>query len=134
MSAPPPHPAPGADLPSTAGQSGPEARKPGSPEARKPGGVVAERADRWSTVPVRRRVLGVVRTLTALDRLQDVFAVLADDFRVEARFAVAEGSEFGADLRGFLDAAGMRSLPWESATREHVDLAVSPSSNVWLSN
>ncbi|MEU6133066.1 hypothetical protein ABZ805_28135 [Saccharopolyspora sp. NPDC047091] len=90
---------------------------------------MAERADRWSTIPVRRRVLGVVRTLTALDRLQDVFAVLADDFRVEARFAVAEGSEFGGDLRGFLDAAGMRSLPWASATKEHVDLAVSPSSN-----
>ncbi|MCX2732014.1 hypothetical protein OOZ19_17380 [Saccharopolyspora sp. NFXS83] len=90
---------------------------------------MGERADRWSTIPVRRRVLGVVRTLTALDRLHDVFAVLADDFRVETRFAVAAGSEFEADLQGHLDAARMRSLPWRDATKDHVDLAISPSSN-----
>ncbi|MGW0892330.1 hypothetical protein [Saccharopolyspora sp. NPDC002578] len=90
---------------------------------------MAERADRWSTIPVRRRVLGVVRTLTALDRLHDVFAVLADDFRVEARFTVAAGSEFEADLQDHLDAARMRSLPWRDATKDHVDLAISPSSN-----
>lgn len=87
------------------------------------------RADRWSTVPVRRRVLGVVRTLTALDRLHDVFAVLADDFRIELRFTVAAGSEFAQDLDGHLGAAGMRAVPWQEATTEHFDLAVSPSSN-----
>ncbi|WP_243790038.1 hypothetical protein [Saccharopolyspora gloriosae] len=90
---------------------------------------MAERADRWSTIPVRRRVLGVVRTLTALDRLHDVFAVLADDFRLETRFTVAAGSDFEADLQRHLDAAHMRSLPWRDATSEHVDLAISPSSN-----
>ena len=91
--------------------------------------MAAERADRWSTVPVRRRVLGVVRTLTALDRLHDVFGVLADDFRVEVRFAVAEGSEFSDRLAEHLHAAGMTVVDWQDATKEHFDLAISPSSN-----
>ncbi|WP_433871278.1 hypothetical protein [Saccharopolyspora sp. CA-218241] len=82
---------------------------------------------RWDTVRPERAVLGVVRTLTALDRLLDVLPVLADDLRVETRFAVAAGSPFGADLGTALRAAGVPEVAWSQAGR--FDLALSPSSN-----
>ncbi|RKT83596.1 hypothetical protein ATL45_1887 [Saccharopolyspora antimicrobica] len=112
----------------------PEARKPGSPEARKPGSpeagaVVAARAGRWDSAPIQRRVLGVVRTLTALDRLLDVLPLLADDMRVETRFAVATGSEFATNLAEQLHLHGAQVVDWETAIGKDFDLAISPSGN-----
>ncbi|GAA4851212.1 hypothetical protein GCM10025787_37980 [Saccharopolyspora rosea] len=106
----------------------PEIRKSGNPENR---GTVAEprRANRWDTRDVRRRVLGVVRTLTALDRLLDVLPVLADDMRVETRFSIARGSEFSADLDDHLHRIGARIADWGEATPASFDFAISPSGN-----
>ncbi|PRW64262.1 hypothetical protein [Actinopolyspora mortivallis] len=78
---------------------------------------------------MRRRALGVVRTLTALDRLTDVLTVLADDVRVETRFTRAGGSEFATDLSGHFRRAGMRVVPWSEATGPGFDVAISPSGN-----
>ncbi|MCI2424337.1 hypothetical protein MOQ72_43805 [Saccharopolyspora sp. K220] len=78
---------------------------------------------------VRRRVLGVVRTLTALDRLLDVLPVLADDMRVETRFAVAEGSKFAANLTDELRRCAAQIADWGDATGENFDFAISPSGN-----
>ncbi|MEU5849813.1 hypothetical protein [Saccharopolyspora shandongensis] len=88
-----------------------------------------QRADRWDTAPVERRVLGVVRTPTALDRLLDVLPVLADDMRVETRFAVAAGSEFAANLTDQLHRTQARVADWEQAIGKDFDLAISPSGN-----
>ncbi|WP_245560150.1 hypothetical protein [Actinopolyspora halophila] len=95
--------------------------------SREPG--AGSREDPWGTAPVRRRVLGVVRNLTALDRLADVLTVLADDFRVETRFTHAAGSEFDADLSGHFRRAGMHVVPWSQACGRNFDLALSPSGN-----
>ncbi|MER6993758.1 hypothetical protein ABT337_32485 [Saccharopolyspora hirsuta] len=118
------------DLTSYNEPGSPEARKPGSPEARKPGSPeAAERAGRWDSAPIERRVLGVVRTLTALDRLLDVLPLLADDMRVETRFAVAAGSEFAANLTEQLHLTGAQVVDWETALGKDFDFAVSPSGN-----
>ncbi|WP_223208122.1 hypothetical protein, partial [Actinopolyspora erythraea] len=83
----------------------------------------------WGTVPVSRRVLGVVRNLTALDRLGDVLPLLADDFRVETRFTHAAGSAFDTDLSDHFRRAGMRAVPWKRASSAEFALAISPSGN-----
>ncbi|GAA0512225.1 hypothetical protein GCM10009545_12800 [Saccharopolyspora thermophila] len=74
-------------------------------------------------------MLGVVRTLTALDRLLDVLPVLADDMRVETRFAVAEGSAFARNLADELHRCQAQVVTWDEATGKDFDLAISPSSN-----
>ncbi|MDA3650002.1 hypothetical protein LZ318_02535 [Saccharopolyspora indica] len=78
---------------------------------------------------MERRVLGVVRTLTALDRLLDVLPLLADDMRVETRFAVAAGSEFATNLTEQLHLHGAQVVDWETAIGKDFDLAISPSGN-----
>jgi hypothetical protein len=87
------------------------------------------RAGRWDSAPVERRILGVVRTLTALDRLLDVLPVLADDMRVETSFAVAAGSEFAANLADQLHRSQAQVADWEQATGKDFDFAISPSGN-----
>ncbi|GAB3555356.1 hypothetical protein [Actinopolyspora lacussalsi] len=106
-------------------EPGAGSREPGA-GSREPG---AGSREPWGTVPVRRRVLGVVRNLTALDRLGDVLPVLADDFRVETRFTRAEGSAFDTDLSDHFRRAGMRVVPWQRASAAEFDLAISPSGN-----
>ncbi|MGW1680508.1 hypothetical protein [Saccharopolyspora sp. NPDC002376] len=86
------------------------------------------RARRWDSAPVERRVLGVVRTLTALDRLLDVLPLLADDMRVETRFTVAAGSEFATNLTEQLHRSGAQVVSWEDVGKDF-DLAISPSGN-----
>ncbi|WP_344678979.1 hypothetical protein [Saccharopolyspora taberi] len=80
-------------------------------------------------MPVAARILAVVRTPTALDRLHDVFPALADDVRLEIRFAVAKGSEFAADLTELLHRQHMRVVKWSKIRAADFDLAISPSSN-----
>ncbi|MER7013348.1 hypothetical protein ABT324_18165 [Saccharopolyspora sp. NPDC000359] len=74
-------------------------------------------------------MLGVVRTLTALDRLLDVLPLLADDMRVETRFAVAAGSEFAANLTEQLHLTGAQVVDWGTAIGKDFDFALSPSGN-----
>ncbi|WP_406692841.1 hypothetical protein REH65_14695 [Saccharopolyspora sp. ID03-671] len=85
-----------------------------------------ERARRWDSAPVQRRILGAARTLTALDRLLDVLPLLADDMRVETRFAVCPGSEFATNLADELRGSAANVVGWGSG---EFDLAVSPSGN-----
>ncbi|MER5391337.1 hypothetical protein [Saccharopolyspora sp. NPDC002686] len=73
-------------------------------------------------------MLGVVRTLTALDRLLDVLPLLADDMRVETRFTVAAGSEFATNLTEQLHRSGAQVVAWEDVGKDF-DLAISPSGN-----
>ncbi|MGP4021225.1 hypothetical protein, partial [Saccharopolyspora sp. 5N708] len=105
----------------------PGTRNP-EPGTRNPEGG-PDRADHWDTVRVQRRVLGVVRTLTALDRLLDVLPALADDMRVETRFAVAEGSKFASQLTDHLHRCEAQVADWHDATGENFDFAISPSGN-----
>ncbi|MFJ6620223.1 hypothetical protein ACIQOW_21935 [Kitasatospora sp. NPDC091335] len=82
-------------------------------------------ADRWSTRPVRARVLAVARTLTSATRVLDVLTLLSPD-GIERYFTVNPGSAF-ADralddyLRGL---PGFTVLDWEDAVRHRFDLAV----------
>ncbi|WP_211900129.1 hypothetical protein [Saccharopolyspora erythraea] len=70
-----------------------------------------------------------MRTFTALDRLHDVFPVLADDLRLEIRFAVAAGSRFAGELADHLRRSHMRVVDWSAISAGAFDLAISPSSN-----
>lgn len=44
-------------------------------------------------------------------------------------FAITEGSHFSHQLADHLHRCHMRVVPWEAATAERFDLAISPSSN-----
>ncbi|SHH09663.1 hypothetical protein [Streptoalloteichus hindustanus] len=86
-------------------------------------------ADRWVTVPARRRVLAVARTVTSTGRLLDVLPVLRDDFRVEVLFTVAGRSAFDDGVHEFLAAMQARLVPWRQVRRTRFDLAISASEN-----
>ncbi|MDH6128909.1 translation initiation factor 2 [Kitasatospora sp. GP82] len=82
-----------------------------------------------ATVVTVRRVLLVIRTATALNRLLDIVPVLADDTRIELSFTVAAGSAFEDGLPALLDTLDARSIPWDEAVRRPFHLALTASAN-----
>ncbi|WP_217623599.1 translation initiation factor 2 [Streptomyces sp. TRM64462] len=49
------------------------------------------------------------------------------DDRVQRRFVLVPGSDFGLDALAALEGAGARTLPWEEAVRRHHDLVLAAS-------
>lgn len=79
--------------------------------------------DRWATRQVRKRVLAVVHTVTAGQRLLEAVRLLEGDPRVQVFFTAAPDvftngvPEFLADTDGLV-------LPWHQAVRTEFDLAL----------
>lgn len=79
--------------------------------------------ERWATRPVRRRVLAVVHTVTAGQRLMEAVRLLDGDPRVHVVFTAAP-DVFSNGVPEFLADAGALVLPWREAVRTEFDLAV----------
>ncbi|HIV57300.1 MAG TPA: hypothetical protein H9902_05010, partial [Candidatus Stackebrandtia faecavium] len=89
-------------------------------------------SNRWSTVPTRRTVLFVARTMQATSRLiYDVLPLIWEDSRVQAVFTVDATSHFGEGLQNFLEAHKLPVLEWEYVIDhpDRFDLTVSASAN-----
>ncbi|WP_235094753.1 translation initiation factor 2 [Streptomyces sp. A1-5] len=75
----------------------------------------------------RRAVLFAVRSAVALHRLLDVLPVFSGDDRIERRFSLIPGSDFGTDALAALDSVGARCVPWDEAVRTPYDLTLAAS-------
>ncbi|MGV4928525.1 translation initiation factor 2 [Streptomyces sp. BHT-5-2] len=75
----------------------------------------------------RRSVLFAARSAVALHRLLDVLPVFSGDDRIERRFALVPGSEFGTEALAALDAVGARCVSWDEAVRTPYDLTLAAS-------
>nr|WP_202487277.1 translation initiation factor 2 [Streptomyces sp. SID8354] len=62
-----------------------------------------------------------------MHRLLDVLPVFAGDDRIERRFTLVPGSEFGLEALAALDAIGARCVPWDEALRTPYDLTLAAS-------
>ncbi|MFD3512298.1 CDP-glycerol glycerophosphotransferase family protein [Streptomyces sp. NPDC058657] len=92
-------------------------------------------AGRWRTLPGRRTLVAVARTVTSTVRVLDVLRpVLRDDDRVDLLFAYDATSAFSAGVRELLDSLGIRTLPWEQfrALSPAPDLIVTATENAGL--
>ncbi|MCX5109360.1 hypothetical protein OOK13_12615 [Streptomyces sp. NBC_00378] len=80
--------------------------------------------DRWATRQTRRRVLAVVHTVTAGQRLLDAVRLLEGDARVQLFFTAAP-DVFSHGVDSFLAELGGLVLPWHQAVQMPFDLALS---------
>ncbi|WP_438490379.1 translation initiation factor 2 [Streptomyces sp. S186] len=72
-------------------------------------------------------MLFAARSAVALHRLLDVLPVFSGDDRIERRFTLVPGSEFGIEALAALDAIGARCVPWDEALRTPYDLTLAAS-------
>ncbi|MFC9424139.1 hypothetical protein [Streptomyces sp. NPDC056987] len=79
--------------------------------------------ERWATRRTRRRVLVVVHTVIAGQRLLDAIRLLEGDIRVQIVFTQAP-DVFSNGVSEFLDRLGGLVLPWSQAVQTHFDLAL----------
>ncbi|TGB08292.1 hypothetical protein [Streptomyces sp. MZ04] len=79
--------------------------------------------ERWATRPIRRRVLAVVHTVTAGQRLLEAVRLLEGDARVQVIFTAAP-DVFSNGVAAFLAELGGLVLPWDQAVQTRFDLAV----------
>ncbi|MEU6146439.1 hypothetical protein ABZ848_39605 [Streptomyces sp. NPDC047081] len=79
--------------------------------------------ERWATRRTRRRVLVVVHTMIAGQRLLDTIRLLEGDVRVQVFFTQAP-DVFGNGVAEFLDGLGGLVLPWSQAVQTVFDLAL----------
>ncbi len=82
--------------------------------------------ERWATRRTRRRVLVVVHTVIAGQRLLDAMRLLEGDIRVQTFFTQAP-DVFSNGVGDFLDRLGGLVLPWSQAVQTHFDLALAAS-------
>lgn len=80
-------------------------------------------AGRWTTRQVRKRVLVVVHTVTAGQRLLDTARLLEGDPRIQTFFAAAP-DVFSNGVAAFLSELRVLVLPWEQAVQTEFDLAL----------
>lgn len=80
-------------------------------------------AGRWTTRQVRKRVLIVVHTVTAGQRLLDAARLLEGDPRIQT-FFVAAPDVFSNGVAAFLADLRVLVLPWEQAVQTEFDLAL----------
>lgn len=80
-------------------------------------------AGRWATRQVRKRMLVVVHTVTAGQRLLDAVRLLEGDPRVQMIFAAAP-DVFSNGVGAFLADLKVLVLPWEQAVQTPFDLAL----------
>lgn len=86
-------------------------------------------ANRWDTVRPLRRVLVVVRSPAAFDRLDDIVPLLLHDLRLDVWFTVDPGSSFSGRLRERLSTAGALLVPWQEVDQHQFDLIIAASEN-----
>ncbi|MFE4827249.1 hypothetical protein [Streptomyces sp. NPDC056672] len=79
--------------------------------------------ERWATRRIRRRVLAVVHTVTAGQRLLDVIRLLEGDARVQVFFTSAP-DVFSNGVASFLEELKGLVLPWSQAVQLSFDLAL----------
>ncbi|MDT0438344.1 MULTISPECIES: hypothetical protein [Streptomyces] len=79
--------------------------------------------ERWATRRTRKRVLVVVHTVIAGQRLLDATRLLEGDTRVQMIFTQAP-DVFGNGVNEFLERLGALVLPWNQAVQTHFDLAL----------
>ncbi|MCT2590800.1 translation initiation factor 2 [Streptomyces sp. N2-109] len=72
-------------------------------------------------------VLFAARSATALYRLLDVLPVFAGDARIDRRFTLVPGSDFGIDALAAIEHARARTIPWDEALRHTHDLILAAS-------
>jgi hypothetical protein len=82
--------------------------------------------ERWATRRTRRRVLVVVHTVIAGQRLLDTIRLLEGDIRVQTFFTQAP-DVFGNGVAEFLEGLGGLVLPWSQAVQTVFDLALAAS-------
>ncbi|MBC7272126.1 MAG: hypothetical protein H5T76_26030 [Streptomyces sp.] len=82
--------------------------------------------ERWATRLTRRRVLVVVHTVIAGQRLLDAIRLLEGDARVQTFFTQAP-DVFSNGVADFLDRLGGLVMPWSQAVQTHFDLALAAS-------
>ncbi|MEV5846165.1 hypothetical protein AB0M32_29765 [Streptomyces sp. NPDC051985] len=82
--------------------------------------------ERWATRRTRRRVLVVVHTVIAGDRLLDAIHLLEGDVRVQIFFTQAP-DVFSNGVAEFLERLSGLVLPWGQAVQTHFDLALAAS-------
>ncbi|MEU9343990.1 hypothetical protein AB0D74_22555 [Streptomyces sp. NPDC048278] len=82
--------------------------------------------DRWATRRTRRRVLVVVHTVIAGERLLDAIHLLEGDVRVQIIFTQAP-DVFSNGVGEFLEKLSGLVLPWGQAVETHFDLALAAS-------
>ncbi|GGW79427.1 hypothetical protein GCM10010383_03740 [Streptomyces lomondensis] len=79
--------------------------------------------ERWATRRTRRRVLVVVHTVIAGQRLLDAIRLLEGDVRVQTIFTQAP-DVFGNGVSEFLEQLGGLVMPWSQAVQTSFDLAL----------
>ncbi|WP_055549429.1 hypothetical protein [Streptomyces sp. NBRC 110028] len=77
----------------------------------------------WATREIRRRVLAVVHTVTAGQRLLDAIRLLEGDARVQVFFTAAP-DVFSNGVAAFLEGLRGLVLPWSQAVQTPFDLAL----------
>ncbi|WP_405989057.1 hypothetical protein [Streptomyces sp. NBC_00986] len=79
--------------------------------------------ERWATLRTRRRVLVVVHTVIAGQRLLDTIRLLEGDVRVQIVFTQAP-DVFSNGVAEYLEQLGGLVLPWSQAVQTHFHLAL----------
>ncbi|MFF2325392.1 MULTISPECIES: hypothetical protein [unclassified Streptomyces] len=79
--------------------------------------------ERWATRQIRRRVLAVVHTVTAGQRLLDAVRLLEGDARIQTFFTPAP-DVFSNGVDTFLEELSGLVLPWHQAVQMPFDLAL----------
>ncbi|MDN3296928.1 hypothetical protein QWM81_23350 [Streptomyces ficellus] len=82
--------------------------------------------ERWATRQIRRRVLAVVHTVTAGQRLLEAVRLLEGDSRVQVFFTSAP-DVFSNGVADFLEQLRGLVLPWNQAVQTRFDLALAAS-------
>ncbi|HEX3790986.1 MAG TPA: hypothetical protein VHW44_24190 [Pseudonocardiaceae bacterium] len=81
-------------------------------------------ANRWVTRSGLRKVLVAINSLVAGHRLDDVIGLIETDLHVQVAYTKAPGV-FGAGVESLIRSFGGLEMPWQQATHERFDLAVS---------
>ncbi|MCX4551767.1 CDP-glycerol glycerophosphotransferase family protein [Streptomyces sp. NBC_01500] len=94
---------------------------------------VGEDPERWRTLPGKRLVVAVARTVTSTVRVLDVLRpVLRDDPRVDVVFAYDPTSAFNHGVEELLRTVGARVMPWGQLASAEPDLIVTATENARL--
>ena len=83
--------------------------------------------NRWTTVQVERRVLGIVHNITSATRLIDLLAAFDADQRIQVFFSSPGSSALDNGTSEYLRSKGMLEIPWTAAESHKFDLAIATS-------
>ncbi|QXV60481.1 hypothetical protein CVV72_28125 [Amycolatopsis sp. TNS106] len=85
----------------------------------------------WLTNAPERQLLVVVRTLTTLNRIQDILTLTSADLRIQTTFTFDEARPgiLSAGVSDALRALRVAVTPWEQATKNTFDLILAASEN-----